>query len=207
MIQGNTYVLEFQEVWQRRLPKYLWRDASESVPLHLLSFTANANFARVQGTLLVKNRPRMMPRSRRNQRSRKSDSVLLLQLEDDVNALENALAFYGDSGQGRSSLSQSSPAVRSEHEFGYDSSQTSETVPQGIEVPADAFGYVYSDEASIVFDKPIYIDSFFLRINALSAEQLRQNDDSSVANFTYAMYEYNGGAVLKKGQIYENESG
>ena len=78
MIQGNTYVLEFQEVWQRRLPKYLWRDASESVPLHLLSFTANANFARVQGTLLVKNRPRMMPRSRRNQRSRKSDSVLLL---------------------------------------------------------------------------------------------------------------------------------
>ena len=75
------------------------------MPLHLLSFTANANFARVQGTLLVKNRPRMLPRSRRNQRSRKSGSELLFALEDDVNALENALAFYGDSGQGRSSFS------------------------------------------------------------------------------------------------------
>ena len=59
-MQRNTYILEFQEIWQRRLPKHLWRDPSESVPLHLLSFIGDVNVAHINGTLLVRNRPKTL---------------------------------------------------------------------------------------------------------------------------------------------------
>jgi len=37
---------------------------------------------------------------------------------------------------------------------------------------------VYSDTVEIVFKKPIYVESFFLRINGAAAQQMRLETDS-----------------------------
>jgi len=75
LLTTSTYILEFLEVWQRRLPKHLWRDSSESVPLHLLAFAGEVNFAQVNGTLLVRIRPKNPVRQRRNLRGKRRTSA------------------------------------------------------------------------------------------------------------------------------------
>jgi hypothetical protein len=53
----------------------------------------------------------------KGKRRTSASQEIFLQLEEDVNALENALAFYGDSSQTRAPLSSTSPAVQTEADF------------------------------------------------------------------------------------------
>jgi hypothetical protein len=49
---------------------------------------------------------------------------------------------------------------------------TKEKVPAGVEIPENAYGFVYSDQVEITFEKPIYVESFFIRINGFAGEKM-----------------------------------
>lgn len=58
----------------------------------------------------------------KGKRRTSASQEIFLQLEEDVNALESALAFYGDSSQSRAPLSSNSPAVQTEADFSTETS-------------------------------------------------------------------------------------
>jgi hypothetical protein len=39
--------------------------------------------------------------------------------------------------------------------------------------PGGAFGYVHSDQVEIIFEKPIYLQHFFLRIDDKTVEKMQ----------------------------------